>query len=86
MISMFITVLLFMSPIFYPISVVPEAFRSIYLINPITFAVEMIRDVLFFGNIPDPVQFGVFTITALIFSTAGFFWFQRTRKGFADVL
>ncbi|KPB01219.1 ABC transporter permease [Ahrensia marina] len=85
-IAIVVTVLLFMSPIFYPVSVVPERFRLLYMLNPVTTAVEMARDVLFFGRLPDPIAFGLFTLVSIIVAWLGFYWFQKTRKGFADVL
>ena len=85
-IPILITILLFMSPIFYPISVVPEAFRWMYMLNPITYAVEMVREVMFFGRLPDIVSFGVYTSASAVVALMGSFWFRKTRKGFADVL
>ena len=85
-ITILVTVLLFMSPIFYPISVVPEAFQLIYMVNPITYAVEMSREVLFFGRLPSFIPFSLFTLASMIIASLGFSWFQKTRKGFADVL
>jgi lipopolysaccharide transport system permease protein len=86
MIAITVTILLFMSPIFYPISVVPEAFRPIYMLNPITYAVAMARDVLFFGDLPEPMTFGMYFFASVLVAMLGFYWFQHTRKGFADVL
>lgn len=85
-IPIIVTVMLFMSPIFYPVSVVPEVFRPIYMLNPITYAVELARDVLFFGVLPDPLMLGVFTLGSAAIAVLGFAWFNRTSKGFADVL
>lgn len=81
-----VTMLFFMSPIFYPISVVPEKFIFLYKMNPITYAVEQARDVLFFGRAPDPAIWCLYAILALAVAWLGFAWFQKTRKGFADVL
>ena len=85
-IAIMVTVLLFMSPIFYPISVVPEAFRFIYMLNPITYAVEMAREVLFFGRLPDPYMLLQYVLSSVALACLGFAWFRRTSKGFADVL
>lgn len=80
------TVMMFLSPVFYPMSILPERFQTILLINPLTFVIEEGRKVVFFGQLPD---FGGWTISmglALAALSAGFWWFQRTRRGFADVL
>ncbi|OYO32446.1 sugar ABC transporter permease [Janthinobacterium sp. PC23-8] len=80
------TVLTFLSPIFYPVSAVPEAARVFIMANPLTFIIEQSRDVLLWGHLPDWSGLGLYTLLALVFAWAGFVWFQKTRKGFADVL
>ena len=85
-IGIIITVMLFLSPIFYPTSALPEKYQYLLLLNPLTPAIELARDVLFWGNAPNMT-----TLTLYLFGTAlaawlGFAWFQMTRKGFADVL
>lgn len=78
--------LIFMSPIFYPITKLPENIRPLLYLNPLTLAVEQVRDVLMWGKAPDWVQFGVYMICGAAIACAGFAFFQKTRKGFADVL
>jgi lipopolysaccharide transport system permease protein len=80
------SVLFFMSPIFYPISAVPEKFQLIYHLNPITYAVEQSRDVLYFGRVPSLMNWILYVISTSAIAWSGFAWFQKTRKGFADVL
>lgn len=80
------TILLFMSPIFYPASALPEKFRNLLLLNPLTPAIEMTRDVLFWGKGPDLIILPAYYLVAVIVAWFGFAWFQKTRKGFADVL
>jgi lipopolysaccharide transport system permease protein len=80
------TVLMFLSPVFYPISAVPESFRPLIMSNPLTFIIEQAREVLIWGNLPNWIGLGIYTLTAVIIAWAGYAWFQKTRKGFADVL
>ena len=80
------TVLLFISPVFYPISSLPAQYQKILLLNPLTFVIEESRRIMFFGTVPDFQGFLLATGVSLLVSWAGFWWFQRTRKGFADVL
>lgn len=80
------TVLMFLSPIFYPITALPEEYRSFMHINPLTFAVEQARNTMIFGNSIDWVVWCIYLITSVFVSWLGFAWFQKTRKGFADVL
>lgn len=85
-ISLLTTVLMFISPIFYPASALPEAYRSLLYVNPLTPVIEQTRDVLFWGKAPDFTMQGIYLIASSIVAWLGFAWFQKTRKGFADVL
>lgn len=80
------TVLTFLSPVFYPVSAVPERFRPFIMANPLTFIIEQAREVLILGHAPYWIGLGIYTLVAFIIAWAGYAWFQKTRKGFADVL
>lgn len=79
-------VMMFLSPIFYPAIALPEAYRSLLYMNPLTPVIEQARDILFWGKAPDFAMLGVYTVATSIIAWLGFAWFQKTRKGFADVL
>lgn len=81
-----VTVLMFMTPIFYPITALPEKFRHWLYLNPLTPIVEQARDALYWGKPPDLLLLGIYTLAAAAVAWLGFSWFQKTRKGFADVL
>lgn len=81
-----VMLLMFLSPIFYPLSAVPEAFRTILYLNPLTFYVEASRDLLIFGRWPDGTLLLVHYIVAGLLGVLGYWWFQKTRNGFADVI
>jgi lipopolysaccharide transport system permease protein len=78
--------LLFLAPVFYPLTALPEAYQSVLYINPLTYPIEQTRAVIIFGNMPNWVGLGVYSIISVSICWIGFWWFQRTRKGFADVL
>jgi lipopolysaccharide transport system permease protein len=80
------TVLTFLSPVFYPVTAVPERFRPFIMANPLTFIIEQAREVLIWGHLPNWVGLGIYTLVATVVAWAGYAWFQKTRKGFADVL
>jgi lipopolysaccharide transport system permease protein len=80
------TVLMFLAPVFYPITAVPERFRPFIMANPITFIIEQGRDVLIWGHLPNWMGLGAYTLVASVVAWLGFALFQKTRKGFADVL
>lgn len=80
------TALSFLSPVFYPITAVPASFRPVIMANPLTFIIEQARDVLVWGHMPDWPGLARYTLVALLVAWGGYAWFQKTRKGFADVL
>ena len=80
------TVLMFLSPVFYPVAAVPERFRPFIMANPLTFIIEQAREVLIWGRSPDWSGLGIYTLAAAVVAWAGYAWFQKTRRGFADVL
>ena len=82
----FTTVLLFLSPVFYPLSALPEAFRPWMKLNPLTFVIEQFRDVLIWGRMPDWTGLLAYTALSVAIAWIGYAWFQKTRTGFADVL
>ncbi|MYN15041.1 ABC transporter permease [Pusillimonas sp. TS35] len=85
-VSILTTILMFLSPIFYPLSAIPERFRPFLMLNPLAPIIEQIREVLFFGHQPNWVLMAGLLIGAFMIAWIGFVWFQKTRKGFADVL
>ena len=78
--------LFFMTPIFYPISVVPEHLRWILQINPLSAIVEQTRQLLLYGMYPSPVICLEILVVSLVVFQLGLAWFVKTKKGFADVL
>lgn len=85
-IGLILTALLFMSPIFYSAAALPEALRDYLFLNPLTFIIEQARAVLLYGQGPDWPGLLVYYAIALSTAYAGLVWFEKTRKGFADVL
>ncbi len=85
-VALLTTILLFLSPIFFPVSAIPEHYRIFIYLNPLTFIIEQMRDVLIWGRAPSWHVLGVYTLVSLGVAWLGLAWFQKTRKGFADVL
>lgn len=78
--------LMFLSPVFYPVTALPENLRPWLMVNPLTFIIEQAREVLIWGHLPNWSGLGLYTLAAILVCWAGFAWFQKTRTGFADVL
>jgi lipopolysaccharide transport system permease protein len=85
-INALVTVLLFLSPVFYPLSSLPEKFQIYLQLNPLTIPCEIIRNSLIWGAAPNWESFGIYFAISIAIAYMGFALFQKTRKGFADVI
>ncbi len=85
-VSTLMTVVLFLAPIFFPLSALPDWVRPWLVLNPLSLPVEQAREVLIFGRLPDFVAIGRYALFSLLICLSGYIWFQNTRKGFADVI
>lgn len=77
---------LFLSPIFYPASALPSYLGDLMWLNPLTLIIEQSRLVLVVGEWPDWWALLIYAGASCGFAVAGYWWFERARKGFADVL
>jgi lipopolysaccharide transport system permease protein len=78
--------LMFLAPIFYPPEAIPAQYRPYLYLNPLTEIVDASRDVLVWGHAPNWTLLGLYALVACVFAWLSFGWFERTRRGFADVL
>lgn len=82
----FATILLFLSPVFYPLESAPIALQPWLMINPLTIPIEATRALLIRGQLPDLLPWLIHSLVCLVAMYAGWWVFQRTRRGFADVI
>lgn len=76
---------LFASPVVYPLSIVPEAWRTLYAIaNPVAAAIDSLRRIVLHGELPDPVILGGAFAWALVLVCGGYILFKRLERGFSD--
>lgn len=80
------TVLMFLTPIFYPISAIPEEYQIFIQANPLSIIIEQARDVMMLGRGLDWFLWGGSLAVSAMVAWLGFAWFQKTCKGFADVI
>lgn len=85
-IGLFTTALMFMSPVFYSADILPENFRRLMYLNPLTTVIEQTRNILYWGKLPDFEVLSIYWLASFVVVWLGFVCFQKTRKGFADVL
>lgn len=80
------TALMFLAPILYPRELIPEPYRVWMNLNPLTVIVEASQNVLVWGKPPAWSHLGLYALVSCLFAWCAFAWFERSRKGFADVL
>lgn len=80
------TILLFASPVFYPVNAVKAPYDLLVASSPLTLPIEEARAVLLWGHAPHWDSLAIFSAVALVTAWLGATWFRATRKGFADVL
>ncbi|CAN7397266.1 ABC transporter permease [Phenylobacterium sp. LjRoot225] len=86
LVGVVISVLMFVSPIFFPVSALPAPLQEWMFLNPVASVVEQTRAAFFLGHWPDPILLGRQYLTGLLTLWLGWAWFELTRKGFADVI
>ena len=80
------TALMFLSPILYPLSMIPAQYRILLYLNPLTVIAMASQNVLFLGVMPRWDHLALYAVLSCLFAWGAFVWFERTRKGFADVI
>ncbi len=80
------TALLFLSSALMPVSSVPESYRWIFKLNPLTLIIDQARNVMLWGRMPDWESLALYLVVAIGVMYAGRAWFMATRRGFADVI
>ncbi len=85
-IGVVLQVLFYLTPVFYPINAVPEKYRWLLKLNPMTHFIEETRNIFLYGRMPSWSTIGLLFAIGLVSFYLGFIWFGKTKKGFADVL
>ncbi len=85
-ISLLLMAWMYLTPIIYPESLVPDKFKFFVNLNPFTALVRNYRRILLDGAAPDWFGLAYFSLWALVCFIFGYWWFARTRKNFADVI
>jgi lipopolysaccharide transport system permease protein len=75
---------MYLSPVFYPLEVVPERWRSLFLLNPMATLIDSYRRVLIFGQAPDWTFLGITTVLSVLTLALGYWYFKRAEATFAD--
>ena len=81
-----IALMMYLSPVFYPITSFPEVYRSYLYLNPLTLPIEQVRELVIRGEIPSWPGLVAIYVIAFIVMGLGLWFFERSRVGFADVV
>lgn len=85
-VGLILTPMLFLSPIFYPVSAMPLIAQQMMIINPLTLIISSLRQAALGNQWPDFTALGWYFIVSIIVAWGGAWCFEKTRKGFADVI
>jgi lipopolysaccharide transport system permease protein len=77
---------LYLSPIFYPVSLIPEKFRFLYSLNPMVGVIEGFRWALFGTHAPDIRALSISVLMIIVVLVGGVIYFRSTERTFADVI
>lgn len=80
------SLLMFLSPIFYPLSSVSSGLQKFFLFNPLSWAIESLRSILFSAEPMDLAAWGFHLFFSLICIGVAYAVFHRLKSGFSDVL
>ena len=86
LITLALSVWMYMTPIVYPASALPENLKFITWINPVAGIVTDYRRVILEGQLPDFGHYAFYTTVSLVFFFFGYYFFMKTKKSFADVM
>ena len=81
-----INMLMFLSPVFFPLSALPDQWKPILQINPLAHAIEQTRTVLILGQSPDPGYLIIGSIAGILICELSYRFFKKSQRAFADVI
>jgi lipopolysaccharide transport system permease protein len=85
-VALLVAVMMFFSPIFYPLSAVPKDLVWLFKFNPLVLPIDAGRSVAILGVVPDVGDYLILLVASVAIAWAGLWWFVRTKHTFADVL
>lgn len=77
---------MYVSPVIYPISVVPEKYRPFYFLNPMAVLIDTYRRLILFNQMPDWPYLGLATLISVLLAIGAYLYFKRAERVFADLI
>jgi lipopolysaccharide transport system permease protein len=85
-IALAVQALFFCTPVFYRIEQVPQPYRTVLALNPLAQALEDARRVMVEGGSPDWFWWSVSLVGSALLAVAGYAFFMKSKRAFADVI
>jgi lipopolysaccharide transport system permease protein len=85
-IGVLMSMLLFLSPVFYSAAAAPPLAQQLLMLNPLSYPIEEVRNVVMLGRLPQPMPWLLSLVPALCVAWGGLWVFEKTRPAFADVV
>lgn len=86
LVGVLVPALMFISPVFFPMSMVPEGFGALIMANPLSVPMEMMRQAIFGPTMPNLLVLAAYYVGGFAVAQLGYWVFMRTKKAFADVV
>jgi lipopolysaccharide transport system permease protein len=77
---------MFLSPVVYPVTVIPEPYRPVYMLNPVAMLLDAYRGALFFDSVPVMSTVVPTAAVACVLLISGYAYFKAVEPRFADVM
>jgi lipopolysaccharide transport system permease protein len=77
---------MYATPIVYPVALVPERFRTVYMLNPMAGIIDAYRQVILVGQWPDFVHLGLAALVSLLVFAGAYRYFKTAELQFADII
>lgn len=78
--------LMYISPVFYPVDLVPPDFQRIYYVNPVAAVLTLFHEALYLGRMPTPVHLGSAAVASIAIFLVGYAIFKRERDRFPEIV
>jgi ABC-type polysaccharide/polyol phosphate export permease len=81
-----LTVWMYVTPIFYPVEIVPEQYSLIFHLNPLFHLIQIFRGPIYAGTWPEPTNLAAAAAYSVGMAVVGWWYFDRSRRSFASYL
>jgi len=77
---------MYLTPIIYPLSLVPERFRALYMLNPMAGLIDSYRRIILQGQWPDAIYLLTAAAISVVVFLLAYIYFKRAEAVFADII